>query len=118
MTQESSDYEGIIVLGMPRSGTTLLRRLLNAHPNICCPPETNLLSAAARFLEEHRFSGGHSVGVANALAFSGYAEQEVDARLREFVFGFFREFSGREGKRRWAEKTAFDAFHLDEIEKL
>ncbi|MCA9663328.1 MAG: sulfotransferase, partial [Myxococcales bacterium] len=31
---------GIIVLGAPRSGTTLLRRLLDAHPNIACPPET------------------------------------------------------------------------------
>jgi hypothetical protein len=111
-------YEGIVVLGVPRSGTTLLRRLLNAHPDIACPPETNLLSAAARFLEEHRFAGGLSIGVAPGLSFSGYAEQQVLDRFRDFLFSFWREIAVQAGKRRWAEKTAVDVFHLDAIERL
>ncbi|HEY4117191.1 MAG TPA: sulfotransferase [Byssovorax sp.] len=32
-------YEGAVILGPPRSGTTLLRRLVDAHPNLSCPPE-------------------------------------------------------------------------------
>lgn len=111
-------YEGIVVLGVPRSGTTLLRRLLNAHPRIACPPETNLLSAAGRFLEEHRFAGGLSVGVVPGLDFSGFDEQRVLQRFREFLFSFWREIADREGKARWAEKTAVDVFHLDAIERL
>lgn len=31
------------ILGRPRSGTTLLRLLLDAHPNILIPPETRLI---------------------------------------------------------------------------
>ena len=42
----------VVLLGFPRSGTTLLSRLLDAHPEISCPPETHLLSAASRFLSE------------------------------------------------------------------
>ena len=115
---ETSQYEGIIVLGAPRSGTTLVRRLLDAHPNICCPPETNLLSAASRFLNEDQFAGSLTVGVIPGLGFSGVKEREVLEPLRELVFGFFRRLAAAAGKKRWAEKTAFDSFHLDQIERL
>lgn len=113
-----SERPGIIVLGVPRSGTTLLRRLIDAHPNIACPPETNLLSATSRFLDEHEFAGGMSVGVIPGLHFSGFDEDTVLRRTREFVTGFFREIAAKHGKPRWAEKTAADIFHLDRIERL
>jgi protein-tyrosine sulfotransferase len=109
---------GIVVLGSPRSGTTLLRRVLDAHPNIACPPETYLLSAAARFLHEDRFAAGLRIGVLDGLSFAGFDEDEVLARLRELVFGFLREYAERAGKPRWAEKTAFDAFHIERIRRL
>lgn len=114
----TEDYEGILVLGMPRSGTTLVRRLLDAHPNISCPPETNLLGAADRFLKDYRFAGGLAVGVLPSLEFCGFSEEESVARLREFIFGFWRDIAQRAGKRRWAEKTAVDIFHLDAVEKI
>lgn len=114
----SAVYEGIVVLGVPRSGTTLMRRLLDAHPRIACPPETNLLSAAGRFLEEHRFAGGLSVGVVPGLDFVGFTETEVLSRTREFLFSFSRDIAARAGKPRWAEKTAVDVFHLDAIERI
>ena len=113
-----TDAPGIIVLGVPRSGTTLLRRLLGAHSSIACPPETNLLSAASRFIEEHDFAGGMSVGVVPGLHFSGFSEETVLRRVREFVEGFFTDIAKEQGKRRWAEKTAVDIFHLDQIERL
>lgn len=114
----SDDYEGIVVLGTPRSGTTLVRRLLNAHPRIACPPETNLLNAVARAIREERFAEGMTVGMVSGLAFSGYDESTVLERVREFVFQFFREICARSGKPRWAEKTAADAFYVDEIERV
>ncbi len=113
-----SAREGIVILGAPRSGTTLLRRLLNAHPHIACPSETNLLSACARFLHGEPITGGVEVGVLTGLAYAGFPPDEVIARLREFAFGFLREHAAQQGKPRWCEKTAFDAFHLDRIERL
>jgi len=111
-------YEGIVILGSPRSGTTLLRRLLNAHPRICCPPETNLLSACARFLHEEPSSQGLQIGVVAGLAFSGISSTRVLDSLRGLATGFFREIASASGKPRWAEKTAFDIFHIDAIEAL
>ena len=115
---QKAGYEGIVILGLPRSGSTLLRRIVNAHPSICCPPETNLLSAASRFLEQHETSQGLSVGVLSGLSFSGYEEDQVLERLRTLVFGFFEEIRQKSGKNRWAEKTAFDSFHLEGIKRL
>ena len=109
---------GIVVLGSPRSGTTLLRRLLDAHPNIACPPETYLLSAAARFLHEDRFASGLGIGVVDGLCFAGFDEAEVRAGLRALVFGFLDDYAARVEKPRWAEKTAFGAFHLGGIRRL
>jgi hypothetical protein len=109
---------GIIVLGSPRSGTTLLRRILDAHPSIACPPETYLLSAAARFLHEDQFAAGLRIGVVDGLSFAGFDEPEVLGRLRALTFGFMRDYADRVGKPRWAEKTAFDAFHLPAIRRL
>jgi len=113
-----SEDRGIIVLGMPRSGTTLLRRVLSAHPRISCPPETNLLGATSRFLEEHEFAGGVAVGAVPGLHFAGFDEPRVLDRLRALVEGFLGDIAQRAGKPRWAEKTAVDIFHIDAIERL
>lgn len=110
--------EGIVILGAPRSGTTLLRRLLNAHPNIACPGETYLLSSCARFLRSDRLADGANMGVLSGLNFAGFERAKVLAELREFAFSFLRRFAEQQGKARWAEKTAIDVFYLEEIEAL
>ena len=114
----TAKHEGIIVLGCPRSGTTLVRRLLNAHPAIACPGETHLFTACARFLSSERGLDGMDIGVLSGLSFAGFESEDIVARLREFAFGLRREHASREGKRRWAEKTAVDAFHIEQISRL
>ena len=109
---------GIIILGHPRSGTTLLRRLLDGHSQIACPPETHLLSACARFLEAERTADGVDMGVLAGLNFAGSPDEVVLAKLREFAFSFLSDYAEGQGKPRWAEKTAFDAFHIDNIDRL
>jgi hypothetical protein len=109
---------GIVILGTPRSGTTLLRRILDAHPNIACPPETYVLSGAARFMHEDTFSRGLRIGPIVGLGYAGFSEDEVLERLRRFAFSFLEDHAKRQGKPRWAHKTAFDAFHVDAIRKI
>ena len=109
---------GIVILGTPRSGTTLLRRILDAHPNIACPPETYVLSGAARFLHEDTFSRGLQIGALTGLGYAGFSEDDVLGRLRAFAFSFLDDHAAKAGKKRWAHKTAFDAFHVERIRKI
>jgi amino acid adenylation domain-containing protein len=115
---DKSMNRGIVILGCPRSGTTLLRKLLDSHPNIACPGETCVLSGAARFLRSEVVSDGLEFGVLNGLAFAGFKPQETLDRLRKFTFSFHNDYARMQGKTRWAEKTAVDVFYLSEIEEL
>lgn len=103
-----------LILGFPRSGTTLLARLLDAHPEVSCPPETYLFSAAARFLHEQTAVEGPPIGVLSGLAFLGIGAEEVMAPLRDMVFGMHERLA--EGASVWVEKTGIDIFHLETLE--
>lgn len=109
---------GMLVLGHPRSGTTLLRRLLGAHPAIAAPPETHVFGACARFLDADTTADGVDMGVLAGLTFAGFDEGAVLDELRTFAFSYLDRYAARHDKPRWAEKTAFDIFHLQNIEKL
>ena len=114
----SASAPGIVVLGLPRSGTTLLRRLINAHPAIHCGGETFLLRAAARFLESDTIVDGIDYGVVGGLGASGVDESTINARLRHMVETYFEEMATAAGKPRWASKTAVDSFYTEEIERV
>jgi amino acid adenylation domain-containing protein len=109
---------GLIVLGVPRSGTTLLRRLLDGHPDLSCPGETYLLSACARFIQNDTMPNGISVGVLPGLAHLQIDSAQVLERLRDFFIEVHVAHSAARGKTHWAEKTAQDVFYIDEIERL
>ncbi len=106
----------VVVLGFPRSGTTLLARLLDAHPEISCPPETHLLTAASRFLSEQTAVEGPPIGVLSGLAFVGIPAEDVIAPLRDLVLGFHNRIAA--GAPVCVEKTGNDIFHLETIEVL
>ncbi len=104
-----------IILGFPRSGTTLLSCLLNHHPEISCPPEPYVTMACARFIAEDQ-ADGLAVGVLSALGFAGIAEDEVLKLLRELTLSLHRRMG--DGKPVMVEKGGFNIFYLDAVERI
>ena len=120
-TGGSSNGKGpIFVVGMPRSGTTLMSSLLSAHPSIAIAPETHFLNHWMRlrpgrdpsrredfesFWEEfsgsERFSYlGIDASAARARILAGGAHG-----YGEIFAGVLQEYAATMGKPRWGEKT-------------
>lgn len=110
--------DGAIILGPPRSGTTLLRRLIDAHPNICCPPEPYLLSSCGKFLREEKVARGVPVGPVSGLSYSGIKEEYILDKLRGLVDDIHTDLCIKNGKKKWVNKDGFSFFYIDEIERL
>jgi hypothetical protein len=99
--------EAIFLIGCQRSGTSLLRRIVDTHPRIACPPETAFIEPILRGVREDRARKGFE-GM-------GYGEDAVTAALARFVASFFEGYAASQGKPRWADKTPH---HVDILEDL
>lgn len=104
------------VVGAERSGTTLLRLMLDAHPDLAVPPETHFIDRVAEacgdtpeprrtFIEtvtSHRRWGDFRVdGEELARRISGIEPFDLGEALRAFYGLYAQKF----GKTRWGDKT-------------
>lgn len=94
----------IFVIGVPRSGTTLLRVMLDSHPNIASGPETPWFCAhhprTVGSLVDYLIEDQHGY----CKNFGGSRAEVFDA-ARNFVSSLLGAYAARRGKSRWAEKT-------------
>jgi hypothetical protein len=117
------------IVGVPRSGTTLLSAILNRHPLVCVTPETHFY----RYL--HSTEGGWSAVAAdwpaggvrflgkmfNAPLFgldpddltTNWVDQPPSSA--EFLCAIGSHYASRHGKSRWVEKTPDHVSYLRQL---
>ncbi len=98
----------IFVIGSPRSGTTLVRLILDSHPSISCGEETH-------FLRDLESVVGRNWDL---VATYGLSREWWIEHLRGLYDTFQAEVLARNGKARWAEKDPTYTLHLPFIEEL
>ncbi len=103
----------IFVVGGMRSGTTLLRLMLDSHPAISVGSETGFMGAAAAVKKIPGWRNG-----AEWYGRIGWSEDELDERLREFFGGMFQRHAQQQGKVRWGEKTPFHTMHMPAMAEI
>jgi hypothetical protein len=126
-------YPMPIIVGSPRSGTTLLRLMLDAHPDLTIPPETGFLVMRP---EPSRAEETEAAAFARCLTSyppdaPGWADFQLPSdefarrvgKLAPFSPAegfreFYRMYAERIGKPRWGDKTPMYSRHLREIEAL
>jgi Sulfotransferase family len=103
----------IFIVGSMRSGSTMLRLILDSHPRIAIGGETGFMGA---LLATRRIPGWkHGAEWFRRI---GWDEQELDDRLREFYSGMFERHALSQGKARWGDKTPFHTAHMTEMGQI
>jgi hypothetical protein len=103
-------FPPIFLVGCPRSGTSLLRRLVDSHSRIACPPESHFIHPLLQVLADHHSMLG--------LASMGFPREQVLVRLRALIDQFFIDYAQANNKVRWADKTPLYVDSLDAIDEL
>ena len=120
-----------IIVGAPRSGTTLLRFMLDSHPQLAIPPETSFLIVANRFTSLGDELREEFFRVVTNFPHDAPCWDDFEIPRKEFWKGlkrikpftvaegyrvFFRLYARRFGKPRWGDKTPAYCLHLETIE--
>lgn len=107
---ESSDQRTppVFIIGCGRSGTTLLRMVLDSHRNISCGTETHFLEDMREIVGKHW----------DRLENYGFGKEYWYERISDFFDDFKSEYARKRGRGRWVEKTPHYTEHLDFIDRL
>jgi hypothetical protein len=97
----------IFVVGSMRSGTTLLRLILDSHPAIAIGAETGFMGAVAATQCIPDWKHGK-----DWYRRIEWTQDEFNGRIREFYQDLFSRYASRHGKRRWGDKTPFHTAHM------
>ena len=98
------------LIGCHRSGTTLLRYILDAHDRIACPPETKLLSALTKVL-------GHPQTVP-AMRSLGISRAQLSLELGCAAARILESYAIRNSKQRWIDKTPNYYAIIEQIDEM
>jgi hypothetical protein len=105
----------IFIGGQRRSGTTLMRTMLNRHPHIALVPRESF------FIQDRRFEtffddllAWHS----KRFAKMGIGPSEMDRAVAALIDHLFMPFALHKGAHRWADKTTVNITRIDYLFRL
>lgn len=102
----SSSDGPVFILCTARSGSTLLRYILNAHSELACPPETGCVAIIDSVLQT--YAAVHRTPDLGAAQL-----RDAYSIARQTINTLFHEALRREHKRRWCDKSIPNVDHCD-----
>ena len=103
------------VVGLTRSGTTLLRMMLDAHRELTIPPETHFVPDLIKAARDEAGTDAMLAALTESRTWGdfGIEAEEMRGRLARVEKGdaagavraFFDAYAERQGKARWGDKT-------------
>jgi hypothetical protein len=104
----------IFIVGCPRSGTSLLRDILHAHPNLAFPTESHFMPVFFKAYRDPKTEGEARHLAARILKLRWVRSWELefepgdfahDRSFREIVSRIYQQYARKQKKTRWGDKT-------------
>jgi Sulfotransferase family len=107
----------IFILCAGRSGSTLLRFLLDAHPEVACPPETKLSGLCTQLTAAWALFDRVTVSANGAHERPGPSETVIDG-VRQTLDSMLVPYLERRGKTRYCDKSLGSAAHATLLQRI
>ncbi|NEP14079.1 MAG: sulfotransferase [Symploca sp. SIO2C1] len=130
---ETSTKAPFFIVGCPRSGTTLLQVLMDAHPDISIPPESHIFARFSEIFDNYgdlHQDDNLKLFVKDILndeqiklwglkiSVSDFCSQLHERSVKGVISLLFELYAEREGKNKWGDKTPQHAIYLKEIKTI
>ena len=109
-----TDHSPVFILSCERSGSTLLRMIIDAHPEIACPPQLNLGQACKHLYNLVYYSIGQT--------YKGDTESDrrqwVISEIQKMVGSVMQRYADNKKKKRWCEKTTLNINYIKLLSEI
>jgi protein-tyrosine sulfotransferase len=104
----------IFILSTPRSGSTLLRYIIDTHPAVCCPSEVLL----GVLCDDLYLVLSLTLGQTQPEPGSPESERVVLAEVRRIVSEIMGSYAAAKNKRIWCDKSPRNLNHLEILNEV
>ncbi|WP_194841237.1 sulfotransferase family protein [Salinibacillus xinjiangensis] len=108
--QIPDDYQPIFIGGAGRSGTTLLRVMLNSHPNLCSGPEFKLLPQFMDLYKQVNSSSYQPIAESYLLS-----SEYIQSIFATFIYNFLEPIRNYSRAQRVVEKSPHNVLVMKEL---
>lgn len=128
-----ADNRPIIIVGAPRSGTTMLRYMISSHPHIYVPPESNFFPRMFSQSPNEQLERDDAVRVLERIREykvffrdwngdlphpAGFVDSLDDLRPGTIIDELFTRYAHQYGARRWGDKSPIYSSHIADISRM
>ncbi len=108
----------VFILTASRSGSTLLRFILDTHPDFACPPETMITAACVSLLRSSDILENAGSGHNRLVTESASLPEAALDTVRDTVDRIYSRYLGRRAKPRWCDKSLDNLLNAELLAEL